>query len=166
MNDFRTKTCCFTGHREIPDGDENKISVRLRYRVEELYNQGYRYFGVGGAIGFDTLVAEWLQNYRESHPLIRIIGVYPFKEYRGRWTETQRARALAIDIKLDKVVYCCDKPSKAAFLVRDRHLVDCSSVCISYCTGPSGGTAYTVKYALEHGVLVYNTASFDIYSLQ
>ena len=166
MNDFKSKTCCFTGHRNIPAGEDEKILVRLNYRVEELYNEGYRYFGVGGAIGFDTLAAEWLLNYRESHHLIRVIGVYPFPRYRSRWTEAQRDRAEEIDQKLDKIVYCCRESSKGAFLVRDRHLVDCSSACISYCTRSNGGTAYTVRCALEHGLCVYNTASFDIHSLR
>lgn len=36
---------------------------------------------------------------------------------------------------------------------------------ISYCTRTTGGTAYTVKYALEHGITVYNASSFDVSAL-
>ena len=165
MTDFKPHTCCFTGHRDIPAGEEAKIRTRLRYRTEKLYNQGYRYFGVGGAIGFDTLAAEWLLDFRESHHLIRIIGVYPFPGYRLHWTEAQRACAEALDRRLDKITYCEQTPSRGAFLARDRHLVDCSSACICYCTRAAGGTAYTVKYALEHGLPVYNTSSFDVRQL-
>lgn len=36
---------------------------------------------------------------------------------------------------------------------------------ISYCNKPTGGTAFTVKYALERGLTVYNASSFDVNSL-
>ena len=162
MKDFRPQTCCFTGHRDIPLGEEAKIMTRLRYRVEELYNRGYRYFGVGGALGFDTMAAEWLLNFRETHHLIRVIEVLPYKGYRDCWTKAQQDHADLLDRKFDKVVYCCENASDEAFLTRDRHLVDCSSACISYCTRITGGTAYTVKYAMEHGIPVHNTSSFDV----
>ena len=41
---------------------------------------------------------------------------------------------------------------------RNRHPVDCSSVCISYLTKDTGGTAYTVKYATQNKVHVINIA--------
>lgn len=41
---------------------------------------------------------------------------------------------------------------------RNRHLVDNSSACICYLTKPTGGTAYTVNYASEHGLMIINIA--------
>ena len=41
---------------------------------------------------------------------------------------------------------------------RNRHLVDNSSLCISYLTSDSGGTAYTVDYAKANGLKVINLA--------
>lgn len=60
---------------------------------------------------------------------------------------------------------CCERTRQGVYLLRDRHLVDYSAYCISYCTRTTGGTAYTVKYALEHGVTVYNASSFDVSAL-
>ena len=40
--------------------------------------------------------------------------------------------------------------------VRNRHLVDHSSLCISCLTQPTGGTAYTVDYATAQGLEVVN----------
>ena len=42
--------------------------------------------------------------------------------------------------------------------VRNRHLVDFSSYCICYQTKETGGTAYTVNYAKENGLIIYNVA--------
>jgi len=43
--------------------------------------------------------------------------------------------------------------------------VDGSRYCISYCNKPTGSTAFTVKYALERGLTVYNASSFDVNTL-
>lgn len=41
---------------------------------------------------------------------------------------------------------------------RNRYLVDNSSVCVCYLTEDTGGTAYTVNYAIKSGLKVINTA--------
>ena len=55
------QTCCLTGHRVIPPGEERKILTRTRYILLKLIREkNVRYFGVGGAVGFDMLAAEYL----------------------------------------------------------------------------------------------------------
>ena len=58
----------------------------------------------------------------------------------------------------DKVVRVSEHPSREAYLERDRHLVDGSSICLAYCTRDTGGTAYTVRYARKQGLEVVNMA--------
>ena len=154
--DKRPFTCCFTGHRILPAGQEEEIWRRVYACLEPLLEEGVRYFGVGGALGFDTLVAEKLLALRESWPQIRIILVQPFPGYQSRWTPAQQARATAVEARVDKVVVCCQTPSRDAFLARDRHLVDGSAYCIAYCTKTSGGTAYTMRYAEKQGLRIWN----------
>lgn len=156
--DKRSFTCCFTGHRILPDGQEEKIWQRVYACLEPLLEEGVRYFGVGGALGFDTLVAEKLLALRESQSQIRIILVQPFPGYQSRWTPAQQARATAVEERVDKVVVCCQRPSREAFLARDWHLVDDSSCCIAWCTRATGGTAYTLRYAQRQGLRVWNVA--------
>ena len=156
--DKRSFTCCFTGHRNLPAGQEEEIWRRVHTCLEPLLEEGVRYFGVGGALGFDTLVAEKLLVLRESQPQIRIILVQPFPGYQSRWTPAQQARAAAVETRVDKVVVCCQTPSRDAFLARDRHLVDGSSCCIAWCTRATGGTAYTLRYAQKQGLRVWNVA--------
>jgi hypothetical protein len=66
----------------------------------------------------------------------------------------------------DKVVYVRPEYEKNVFLLRDRKLVDGSAYCISYCNRPRTGTAYTVRYALQRGLKVFNASSFDVRSLK
>ena len=53
MIDMKARTACFTGHRELPADDLPEISKRLKDTLVTLIEQGYRYFGAGGAFGFD-----------------------------------------------------------------------------------------------------------------
>lgn len=64
--DKRPFTCCFTGHRNLPIEQEEKIWKRVYARLDPLLEKGVRYFGVGDGLGFDTLVAEKLLALRES----------------------------------------------------------------------------------------------------
>ena len=95
---------------------------------------------------------------RESHTQIRIILVQPFLGYQRRWTPVQQSRAAAVESRVDRVVVCCQRPSREAFFARDRHLVDGSSCCIAWCTRATGGTAYTLRYAQRQGLRVWNVA--------
>lgn len=50
---MKSKTCCFTGHRRLPEKEQTIVKCKLEDSVESLIQNGYRYFGAGGAIGFD-----------------------------------------------------------------------------------------------------------------
>ena len=164
--DFRPKTCCFTGHQDIAPWEEKKILTKLRYQVDLLIRQGYRYFGVGGARGFDRLAAEYLLDFRnKQNRLIKVISVLPYPGYMEGWNEMDIVRQGRINKSCDKVVYVCPD-SYCAFLTRDRKLVDESSFCVCYCHKMNGGTAYTVRYAMKQKVPVYNLSTWDIRQLE
>lgn len=167
MADLRSQTCCFTGHRNIGPGDEQKIITRVKYIVQELMTKGVVFFGVGGAVGFDMLVAEYLIDLRDKQgKKIKIISVLPYPGWTEKWTDDQIRRQERIIKKSDKVVFVSKEYTKDVFLIRDRHLVDHSGYCISYCTRRSGGTAYTVRYAFKQGIEVHNASSWDVRQLK
>ena len=47
---MREKTACFTGHREIPKRDMRKVRRNTLNAIIKAYENGYRYFGSGGAL--------------------------------------------------------------------------------------------------------------------
>lgn len=157
---FRQMTCCFTGHRDLPSEKKREIAERTAAAIRALItDRGVRYFGVGGAVGYDTLAAEVLFKLKETeYPHIKVILVYPFEEFTDRWTAEQQAAYERLLPKYDKVVCACSRPSREAYLARDRHLVNGSAYCIAYCTRNTGGTAYTVRYAHQQGATVQNIA--------
>ena len=75
MSDKRTETCCCTGHRDIPYGLETPLKSVLKEQVGLLLSKGVIYYGVGGAVGFDTLAAEALFELRTEYPQIKVILV-------------------------------------------------------------------------------------------
>ena len=163
------QTCCLTGHRIIPPGEEKKIMTRARNILLKLIREkNVRYFGVGGAVGFDMLAAEYLL-YLKAHRehQLKIISVLPYPAWRETedWTDELRRREDRILLACDKVVYVRPEYEKNVFLLRDRKLVDGSAYCVSYCNRPRTGTAYTVKYALDRGVKVFNASSFSLKDL-
>ena len=167
MDDVREYTCCFTGHRNIKPGEEQKILARVDNRLYPLIRQGVTYFGVGEAVGFDTLIAKHLLELRSTQfRKIKVVLVYPFDGFWDGWTEKQRRDFMTIRIRANKAVCVSDVPGDEAYFARDRRLVDGSKYCISYCHQATGGTAYTVRYALSKGLTVYNASSWDISQLR
>lgn len=164
---MREKTCCFTGHRDIAKSDVELVTKRTEEHIRALIRRGIKFFGVGGALGYDALAAKLLFDLRENElPGIKVILVYPFDGYMDRWTLAQKANALLMQRRYDKVVKVSEKPERTAYLQRNRHLVDCSAYCICYCDRPNGGTTYTVRYAQSKGLEIFNTADYDLSQLR
>lgn len=72
---MREQTCCFTGHRQIPQEEQTEIVARLERTIISLNQMGVRFYGAGGALGFDTLAAKTVIHLRESCPSIKLILV-------------------------------------------------------------------------------------------
>ena len=161
---LRDQTCCFTGHRKLLE-DESTILERTNIYLSRLLQENVRFFWLGGALGFDTLMAMYLLDCRRSHPQIKIYLALPFEGYRSRWSAPQQARAAQIDALVDGIIICSHSPSKWAFLRRNRYMVDQSRYCISYCSKSTGGTAYTIRYAKKDGLTVWNTGHLDLSAL-
>lgn len=154
--DKRLQTVCFTGHRNIPQDRHETLKVQLTDLIEDLIQQGYRYFGCGGALGFDTLAALTVLELRERYPEIKLILVLPCYAQCKGWLEKDVKIFNDILKRANKVVYVEKNYTPECMFKRNRHLVDNSSLCVSYLTKKTGGTAYTVNYAKENDVLVKN----------
>ena len=148
----REKTCCFTGHRHIPFDCRAAIEEQLEAVVRTLIDEGFVYFGTGGAVGFDTMAAMTVLRLKAEFPHIRLIVVQPCKDQAAGWGAADRERYDEILRRADKVVSMFDTYQTGCMQVRNRHLIDHSRVCVCYQTSDDGGTAYTVEYARKKGV--------------
>lgn len=124
--------------------------------VEYLIKEGYLYFGAGGALGFDNIAAQAVLELRKKYPQIKLILVLPCRAQTKNWKASDVSEYEQIKQQADKIVYTSAEYTKDCMHKRNRHLVNNSSVCICYLTENSGGTYYTVEYAIQQGLRVIN----------
>ena len=106
----RMQTCCFTGHRQLPLEEQAEIANKLERVIAVLYQKGIRYYGAGGALGFDALAAQTVLNLRESYPGMKLILVLPCLTQTRGWRSEDVAEYERIKELADKIVYCFVKP--------------------------------------------------------
>ena len=150
--EFKNTTCCFTGHRIIPKGTLPGLLTELEQTLKYLIGRGVCYFCTGGALGFDTIAAEAVLRFRERAPQISLILVLPCREQTKKWSRADVGRDQSILQKADQVMYVSQHYSQDCMLLRNRSLVDRSSICVAYCIRSTGGSAYTLNYAQKQGL--------------
>lgn len=156
INVMRSKTCCFTGHRDLSLAEQEYIVRKLDQTVTGLIQSGVQYFGAGGARGFDALAAQSVLRLRERYPHIKLILVLPCKSQTRGWRKEDLQTYETIMAAADKITYTSQKYAPGCMHKRNRHLVDHSGICVCYLRDSTGGTAYTVDYARKNGVPVIN----------
>lgn len=103
---MRNKTCCFTGHRELPTGwGRKRLTTKLKKVIIEQINNGIRFFGAGGALGFDTLAAQTVLQLKKEYPEIKLILVLPCATQTRGWPPKDVEEYERIKAQADKVVY-------------------------------------------------------------
>ena len=131
---------------------------RISNIMDTLISHGVIYYGAGGALGFDTLAAQVVIEKRKQYPQIKLILVLPCKDQTKNWDVKDIETYYNIMQQADKIVYTSEMYHSGCMFKRNRHLVDNSSYCICYLEKKSGGTAYTVNYARENGLQIFNLA--------
>ena len=148
---IREQTCCFTGHRILPR-ESDSLRENLRLTIQAQIEQGYRFFGSGGALGFDLLCAKTVLSLKPAYPHIRLIFVPPCRNHTQLWSPSQREAFRRLEFFSDKTVYLLDSYAPDCIRARNQHLVDHSSCCIAYYRGGKGGTSQTIAMAKQAGV--------------
>ena len=155
---MKAKSCCFTGHRKLPDGQRVAIMERTETAVKKLLSGGIKRFLLGGAVGYDAEVAKLLFRLKNECRGIKVVLIYPFDGYTDRWNDAQKAEYAKLLPQYDDIIKASERSGRETYLLRNRMLVDNSAVCIAYCQKQRSGTAYTVRYAKAQGLAVINTA--------
>ena len=153
----RQQTAFFAGHRKLP-ADTEQISSVLEKELATLIESGYRFFGAGGATGFDTVAALSVLKLREMYPHIRLILVLQHRAQAKRWSKKDIAVYENIKNRADKVVYISDEFTRDCVYRRNRHFINGSSMCICYLSREDSGTEKTVRVARKEGLQIINIA--------
>jgi uncharacterized phage-like protein YoqJ len=156
----RQSACSFTGHRpeKLPwrFDEENKDCVdlkrRLRDAVDAAYEEGYQHFLCGMARGCDFYFCECALALRSRHSDVTVEAAIPCPTQASAWGEVDRLRWRTLVDACDYETMVSAKYTSDCMQRRNRYLVDHSSLLIAAFDGTSGGTQYTIQYAMRQGI--------------
>lgn len=142
------KTCCVTGHREIPEDKKEYVIAELEREIRAAIADGYTRFISGFAEGVDLIFAALIIELKaQGYPLV-LEAALP---YRGRLNSRDISFQKVISL-CDRIKVLCEKSSYNCYHIRNQYMVDESSRVIAVYDGrDDGGTSYTVNYANTQG---------------
>ena len=155
-------TVAFTGYRpeKMPFSEDEEDESYIRFReqqhkvINRLIERGYTEYLSGVAMGFDTWVAEDILEFRKKNKSLHLECAIPFPEQDKTWEKSDQKRRQKILKQADTSTMVSEHYSSDCFFARNRYMVDKADVVVCAYDGQSGGTAYTVNYALKKGKIV------------
>lgn len=158
----RQESCCFTGHRptKLPwryreeDARCLLLKTRIMDAVETAYEQGYRHFICGMAMGCDLYFCECVLALRGKYPDVTLEAAIPCPTQSDAWPALQRERYRTLVESCDFETMVSAQYTPSCMQRRDRYMVDHASLLIAAFDGSPGGTRYTVEYAMKRGLSI------------
>ena len=153
----KQESCCFTGHRppKLPwrynESDTRCLALKRRIldAVEAAYEEGYRHFLCGMAMGCDLYFCECVLALRERCPDVTVEAAIPCPSQADRWPAAQRQRYERLVAACDFETLVSRQYTSTCMQRRDRYMVDHASLLIAVHDGLPGGTRRTISYALQ-----------------
>lgn len=179
----------FTGHR--PDKLYGYDLSTYKYQIlkntlfkileDFIYKRDITTFITGGALGFDTLVFDTVEELKKDYQVQQILAI-PFKNQPNKWIKENidkynNMKKKAINIYVDEQKGDKDYSIKntivgeyhpAKMQKRNEWMVDNSNILIACWNGDtSGGTYNCISYAKKQGKEIYviNPNNLDFYKI-
>lgn len=145
---------CSWGYNE-EDSRCYAMKERLKARLIQAFDDGYKVVMTGMALGYDTIVAEMVLQLKKFYPKVKLFGALPCENQDALWRDNQKVRYKKILKQLDGTRCICKEYTGAeCMLERNYFMVDSCSMLIALYDGKPGGTQKTVNYAKAKGVKV------------
>lgn len=148
-------TACFTGHRPetFADYDEALIREKILDETVRAIDCGYTRFLCGMAKGADMVAGETVIRLKAVYPQLHLIAVVPFPKQAYCWEDEWISRYNLLIRQADHVVRMSPEYYPGCYMVRNRYMVDRSSLVIAVCQEQlkKGGTIQTIRYAEKSG---------------
>ena len=143
-----SKTCCVTGHRNIPANKINYVKHELHREIQEAIEDGYTRFISGFADGADLLFAAIVAEEKQRNPALSLEAAIP---YQGRIRTPNKEFQHLLPV-CDRVTVIRESYIPSCYMERNRYMVDHSQRVIAVYDGrKNGGTFSTMRYASAIG---------------
>lgn len=129
--------------------DEEIIFINVLNTIERLYSEGFRIFIAGGAMGFDRIAADAVLALRRKHSDVQLHIYVPCLDQNKYFSDEENEHYLAQINSADKIMCLYKTYTKGCMHERNRAMVNASEALVCYLRKNSGGTAYTVNYAIK-----------------
>ena len=138
------KTCCVTGHRDIPAEQIDAVKYALWREIIKAVSDGYTGFMTGFADGADQYFAEMVVKLQEDFPNLRLIAVIPYRKRVDSLESREQTKALLHACA--NVVVIQEEYKPIVYAKRNRYMVEHSDRVIAVYDGrEKGGTVNTIR---------------------
>lgn len=138
------KTCCCTGHREIPADKIEYVRRELRREIEQAVKDGFTYFLSGFADGVDLEFAAIVAEIKKDNTSLFLEAIIP---YAGR-LKTKNSLFLYLIDRCNSVKVLSKNYSDDCYKIRNAYLTEHAERVIAVFNGSSrSGTAQTIRMA-------------------
>lgn len=139
------KTCCVTGHRDIPVQQIEYVKDSLQREIEKAIAEGYTRFISGFAEGVDQYFAEIVLEKKKENPDLQLIAVIPYKKRLESLNKKERTKLLLESCAEIKVIQ--EEYLPRVYSHRNRYMVENSDRVIAVYDGrEKGGTVGTIRF--------------------
>ena len=154
-------TACFSGHRpqRLPwafdeyDPRHGELLSRLRDAIALSYDEGYRTFLSGGAVGVDIWAAEQTLALKAQLPAIRLHVAIPCAGQEHTWPHKLKARYYGVLSRADDVYVLQPHYTQGCMSARNRFMVKrAARLIVAYDGMEGGGTRQTIDMAEKRGL--------------
>ena len=122
-----SKTCCVTGHRDIPVSKINAVKYSLYLEIQAAISDGYTQFISGFADGSDLLFAAIVAEEKQRNPALSLEAAIP---YRGR-IQTPNREFQRLLLVCNRVSVIRESYIPSCYMERNRYMVDHSQRVIA-----------------------------------
>lgn len=152
--------CAFTGHRPkgFPWKDNEMdpgcilLKETLAKQIRRLVDSGVKEWLSGMAQGVDLWAAEAVLGLKTKNPALRLHCILPCEGQEAKWPVAEQERYRSILRQADEAICVNQEYTADCMLVRNRYLVEHSSVLLAVYNGTyRSGTGMTVRYAKQLG---------------
>ena len=163
--------CCFTGLRPQKlnfKEDSKKHNIIMskceKYIIQLIEGYNVTNFISGMALGWDIWCAEEILKLRDRYSSISLECAIPCLGQDKYWSESDKHRYVEILSKADNIIQMQEKYTSDCMIKRNLYMVDKSLYVFALWDRQVGGTASTIKYALEkeRRIIIINPITSEI----